>query len=115
MDDMGDDHKCNICNKIYSSYKTLWKHNKNIHKNNDNKSLINIKHVKNIRGKFLLIHGTADDNVHFQNAMELTNALINANIQFEQFSYPNKNHGIYGGNTRNHLYQMIYNFISKNL
>ena len=74
-----------------------------------------IKHVKNIRGKFLLIHGTADDNVHFQNAMELTNALVNANIQFEQFSYPNKNHGIYGGNTRNHLYQMIYNFISKNL
>jgi dipeptidyl-peptidase-4 len=74
-----------------------------------------IKHIKNIKGKYLLIHGTADDNVHFQNAMELTNALINANIQFEQFSYPNKNHGIYGGNTRNHLYQMIYNFISKNL
>jgi dipeptidyl-peptidase-4 len=74
-----------------------------------------IKHVKNLKGKYLLIHGTADDNVHFQNAMELTTALINANIQFEQFSYPNKNHGIYGGNTRNHLYQMMYNFISKNL
>jgi dipeptidyl-peptidase-4 len=74
-----------------------------------------IKHVKNIKGKYLLIHGTADDNVHFQNAMELTTALINANVQFEQFSYPNKNHGIYGGNTRNHLYQMMYNFISKNL
>lgn len=74
-----------------------------------------IKHVKNLSGKYLLIHGTADDNVHFQNAMELTNALINANIQFEQFSYPNKNHGIYGGNTRNHIYQMMYDFISKNL
>jgi hypothetical protein len=49
MEDNEDDHKCNICNKIYSSYKTLWTHNKNIHKNNDNKSLINIKHVKNIK------------------------------------------------------------------
>ena len=74
-----------------------------------------IKYVKNIKGKYLLIHGTADDNVHFQNAMELTNALINSNIQFDQFSYPNKNHGIYGGNTRNHLYQMMYNYIIKNL
>ncbi len=74
-----------------------------------------IKYVKNIKGKYLLIHGTADDNVHFQNAMELTNAFINSNIQFDQFSYPNKNHGIYGGNTRNHLYQMMYNYIIKNL
>ncbi len=74
-----------------------------------------IKYVKNLKGKYLLIHGTADDNVHFQNAMELTNALIQANVQFEQFSYPNKNHGIYGGNTRNHLYQMILNFTLKNL
>jgi dipeptidyl-peptidase-4 len=74
-----------------------------------------IKYVKNLKGKYLLIHGTADDNVHFQNAMELTTALIQANKQFEQFSYPNKNHGIYGGNTRNHLYQMMYNFISNNL
>ena len=40
MDDMGDDHKCNICNKIYSSYKTLWKHNKNKHKNNEIKNII---------------------------------------------------------------------------
>jgi dipeptidyl-peptidase 4 len=74
-----------------------------------------IKYVKNLKGKYLLIHGTADDNVHYQNAMELTTALIQANVQFEQFSYPNKNHGIYGGNTRNHLYQMILNFTLKNL
>ena len=74
-----------------------------------------IKYARNLKGKYLLIHGTADDNVHYQNALEMTNALIQANIQFDQFTYPNRNHGIYGGNTRNHLYTMLLEYTLKNL
>lgn len=74
-----------------------------------------INHVEKMKGNYLLIHGMADDNVHFQNATEMTTALIKANKQFTQFSYPNKNHGIYGGNTRLHLYHLMTNFIKENL
>lgn len=74
-----------------------------------------ISHVKKLKGNFLLIHGTADDNVHFQNAVELQNQLIKAGKQFDSFYYPGKNHGIYGGNTRQHLYTMMTNWLVKNL
>lgn len=74
-----------------------------------------INHVEKLKGNYLLIHGMADDNVHYQNTAEMTNALINANKQFTQFSYPNKNHGIYGGNTRLHLYQMMTDYLLRNL
>lgn len=74
-----------------------------------------INHVEKMKGKYLLVHGMADDNVHFQNATEMTNALINANKQYEMFFYPNKNHGIYGGNARLHLYYLTTNFIKENL
>ena len=67
------------------------------------------------QGKYLLVHGSADDNVHYQNTMEMTNALVNANKQFDLFIYPNKNHGIYGGNTRLHLFTKMTNFIKENL
>lgn len=66
-------------------------------------------------GSFLLIHGTADDNVHFQNAVMLTEALIQANKEFESEYYPDKHHGISGGNTRYHLYNKMTNFILNNL
>ena len=65
--------------------------------------------------KFLLVHGTADDNVHFQNSMDLSEALIQANKQFDMMVYPDKNHGIYGGNTRMQLYTKMTNFILENL
>jgi dipeptidyl-peptidase-4 len=68
-----------------------------------------------LEGAFLLIHGTEDDNVHFQNSVEFHNALIKANKQFQSFYYPDRNHSIYGGNTRLHLYTMMTNFILKNL
>ncbi len=68
-----------------------------------------------LRGKYFLIHGSADDNVHYQNALEMVNALVKANKQFDLFIYPNRNHGIYGGNTRNHLFQMLFNYTVKNL
>ena len=74
-----------------------------------------VNFVQLMKGKFLLIHGAADDNVHYQNSMELVNALVKADKQFDLFVYPNRNHGIYGGNTRNHLFTMMLNFIEKNL
>lgn len=74
-----------------------------------------INHVDKLQGKFLLIHGTADDNVHVQNSMDLINALIKANKQFDMFLYPNRNHGIYGGNTRMHLYEKMTGFVLENL
>ena len=73
------------------------------------------KMADKLTGKFLLIHGTADDNVHFQNSVMLTSALINANKQFESEYYPDKTHGISGGNTRRQLYQRMTDFILKNL
>lgn len=79
----------------------------------DDNSPINF--VKQMKGKFLLIHGSGDDNVHYQNTMEMVNALVAANKQFDLFIYPNKNHGIYGGNTRNHLYEKMLNFTLENL
>lgn len=74
-----------------------------------------VTHAKNLKGNFLLVHGTGDDNVHFQNAVALEDALIKNNKQFQSFYYPNKNHGIAGGNTRLHLYTMMTNFLEKNL
>ncbi len=71
--------------------------------------------TKKIKGNYLLIHGSADDNVHLQNSMEMTKELVKNNIPFEQFIYPNKNHGIYGGNTRLHLYTKILKFVKDNL
>lgn len=74
-----------------------------------------IHYASLLEGNYLLIHGTADDNVHYQNTMNWTTELIKNNKQFLQFSYPDKNHGIYGGNTRYHLYTMMTNFLLKNL
>lgn len=68
-----------------------------------------------IKGNFLLIHGTGDDNVHVQNSMALQAKLIEAGIPFDSFMYPDKNHGIYGGKTRFHLYSKMTNFILNNL
>jgi dipeptidyl-peptidase-4 len=79
----------------------------------DDNSPINF--AKDLQGKYFLIHGAADDNVHYQNSMEMINALVKANKQFDLFIYPNKNHGIYGGNTRNHLFNMIHDYILEEL
>ncbi|OOG71807.1 S9 family peptidase [Flavobacterium sp. A45] len=79
----------------------------------DNNSPIN--HVSKLKGKFLLIHGSADDNVHVQNSMQMMEALIQANKQFDSQIYPDKNHGIYGGKTRIQLYNKMTNFIKENL
>jgi len=74
-----------------------------------------INHVSKLKGKFLLIHGSADDNVHVQNTMQMMEALIQANKQFDSQIYPDKNHSIYGGKTRIQLYNKMTNFIKENL
>lgn len=74
-----------------------------------------INHVDGLQGKLLLIHGTGDDNVHVQNTIEMAERLIQANKQFDMMLYPDKNHGIYGGNTRIHLYTLMTNYVKANL
>jgi len=74
-----------------------------------------ITHAAKLKGNFLLIHGTADDNVHFQNAVDFTEALINTGRDFDSFYYPNKNHGIGGMQTRLHLYKMMTRYLEENL
>ena len=68
-----------------------------------------------LKGKYLLVHGSGDDNVHVQNTMRMVEALVQANKDFEWAIYPDKNHGIYGGNTRLHLFTKMTNFIKENL
>ena len=79
----------------------------------DDNSPINF--VNLMEGDYMLVHGSADDNVHLQNTMEMVEALVQADKQFDLFIYPDKNHGIYGGNTRYHLYTKMTNFILDNL
>lgn len=74
-----------------------------------------INHVDKLEGAYFLVHGSADDNVHVQNTMRMIEALVQANKQFDLFIYPDKNHGIYGGNTRYHLYTKMTDFILENL
>lgn len=68
-----------------------------------------------LKGDYLLVHGGADDNVHFQHAAEMTRALIAANKQFDQYYYTNRNHGIYGDNARIHLYTKMTDFLRESL
>ena len=74
-----------------------------------------INYADQLKGDFLIIHGSGDDNVHVQNTMRMVEALIQADKQFEWMIYPDKNHGISGGNTRKHLYTKMTNFIFRNL
>jgi dipeptidyl-peptidase-4 len=81
----------------------------------DDNSPINF--TDRIKGKYLLIHGTADDNVHFQNSTQMISALVKSNIDFESAYYPNKNHGISGqmDNTTFHLWSKMTNWIMENM
>ena len=74
-----------------------------------------LNYAEQLKGKYLIVHGSGDDNVHVQNTLRMVEALVQANKQFEWMIYPDKNHGIYGGNTRNHLYTKMTNFIIENL
>lgn len=74
-----------------------------------------MERAANLSGSLLLIHGTADDNVHFRNVAEMSEALVQANKQFEMQIYTNRNHSIYGGNTRYHLLIRMCDFFKRNL
>ncbi len=74
-----------------------------------------INHVDKIKGSYLLVHGSADDNVHYQNTMEMSNALIEADVDYELMIYPDHNHSIAGGNARLHLYRLMTDFLNRNL
>lgn len=74
-----------------------------------------ISRANHLAGHLLLIHGSADDNVHYRNCAEYTEALVQANKQFDMQIYTNRNHSIYGGNTRRHLFNRMTNFIFNNL
>lgn len=104
---------------------TNWKYYDNIYterfmrKPQDNPDGYNnnspINHVEKLKGNYLLVHGGADDNVHPQNSLDLFSALVKADKQFEFMLYPNKNHGIYGGNTRYHLFKKMTDFLYEHL
>lgn len=74
-----------------------------------------INHTDKLQGNYLLVHGTGDDNVHAQNSIEMVDALIASNKQFDFYIYPDRNHGIYGGNTRLHLFTKITDFLIEKL
>ena len=74
-----------------------------------------ITYANKLEGDFLLVHGAADDNVHLQNTLRLSEALIQADKDFDWAIYPDKNHGIYGGKTRSHLYKKMTKFVRVSL
>ncbi len=74
-----------------------------------------VTYADNLKGRYLLIHGTADDNVHVQNSMSMIEALVQHNKDFDWLIYPDRDHGIHGGNTRMQLYNKMTNFVIENL
>ena len=79
----------------------------------DDNSPINF--ADQLKGNYFIIHGTGDDNVHYQNTLDMISALQKAGKKFDMHIYPNKNHSIYGGNTRWHLYNLMTSYIEENL
>jgi dipeptidyl-peptidase-4 len=74
-----------------------------------------LTYAKNLRGKLLIVHGSGDDNVHYQNTEAMVNALVAANRPFQLMEYPNRNHSIAGGTTRQHLFTLLTKFVEENL
>jgi len=74
-----------------------------------------VTYAESVQGNFLLVHGTGDDNVHCQNTMLYVDALVQAGKDFDMMLYPNRNHGIYGGNTTHHLYSKLTAFLKRHL
>jgi len=74
-----------------------------------------LTYAKNLRGKLLIVHGSGDDNVHYQNTEAMVNALVAANRPFQLMVYPNRTHSISGGATRQHLFTLLTKFVEENL
>lgn len=75
-----------------------------------------VTYAKNLKGDLLIVHGTGDDNVHYQNTEIIINKLVEENIQFDMMSYPNRSHGIYEGkNTSRHLRNLLTRYLNQHL
>jgi len=74
-----------------------------------------LTYARNLRGNLLIVHGTGDDNVHYQNTEAMVNALVAASRPFQLMTYPNRNHGISGGSTTRHLYELLTRFVLEKL
>jgi dipeptidyl-peptidase-4 len=74
-----------------------------------------VTYAKNLRGRLLIVHGTGDDNVHYQNTEVMVNALVAANRPFSLMVYPNRTHSISGGTTRQHLFTLLTKYVEENL
>jgi dipeptidyl-peptidase-4 len=74
-----------------------------------------LTYADKLQGKLMIVHGTGDDNVHYQNTLQFMQKLIDANKQFDVMFYPNKNHRISGGVTQWHLFTKISNYFFSNL
>jgi dipeptidyl-peptidase-4 len=74
-----------------------------------------LTYVNQLQGSLLLVHGSGDDNVHYQNSQVLINSLVAANKPFDMMEYPNRNHGIFGGNTRVHLFDLLTRYVVEHL
>ena len=74
-----------------------------------------LSHAGDIKGRLLIVHGSADDNVHAQNTFEMTEKMVQSGVQFDMAIYTNRNHGIRGGNTTMHLYTKMTNFLKDQL
>jgi dipeptidyl-peptidase-4 len=74
-----------------------------------------LTYAKNLKGQLLIVHGSGDDNVHFQNTQAMINALVEANRPFSLMVYPNRTHSISGGTTRQHLFTLLTKFVEENL
>lgn len=68
-----------------------------------------------LKGKLLIVHGSGDDNVHVENSIAMIDALVDSKKQFDLMIYPNRDHGIYGGNTRMHLFKLMTDYLTNNL
>lgn len=74
-----------------------------------------VSRASKLQGDLLLVHGSADDNVHYQNTAEMAEALVQADKQFDMQVYTNRNHSIFGGNTRKHLFTRLVNYFDAHL
>lgn len=83
--------------------------------NPDGYAISAISRASQLSGHLLICHGLADDNVHFRNVAEYTEALVQADKDFKMLTYTNRNHNIFGGNTRNHLFRQITQWFKENL
>ena len=79
------------------------------------KAASNFTRADKLHGNLLIVHGMADDNVHFQNTAEYAEHLVQLDKQFDMQIYTNRNHSIFGGNTRYHLYTKLTDFFDRNL